>query len=395
EQEGALSHRKNVRIIELELIQLFETLSVWNEYSPDGEGIVGDVTLEISIHSPSDREHGFAYYNLDDGPDPLPSSAEHFIGDGSHMQGFRVGQVARLFGRSAMDIRIARALPRIWSIASLVVRRQTRRRLTPPGICRILRALPNLQTVAVEFWREWTIFEQERADRGHAFILDSALPDSLRSLTLFEDFNEDLNQLFESESRREEDDVDFTRIANPQVGRALAERSVDLEEVAVSFVVDAVDFFRYCRPNRTWDKLRSLSLTSLMLHPLEDRVNMNNMLRSASVAVKRMPKLTILEIWNGARGLACLFQYEVHDKSATMTFKSTPGIDLEGSVVEAWKKAALEHSGRVLKVDYQVLEKKHIWTHAHAIRHLGLKVQVLDPASEQRIIWERMPRHEV
>jgi hypothetical protein len=36
-------------------------------------------------------------------------------------------------------------------------------------MCCILAALPDLEAVDVELWREWTIFEQQMADRGEYF----------------------------------------------------------------------------------------------------------------------------------------------------------------------------------------------------------------------------------
>lgn len=115
---------------------------------------------------------------------------------------------------------------------------------------------------------------------------------------------------------------DAPRVADPQVSRALAERSVGLERVAAAFVAEAADFFAAVRCEWTWSKLRLLSLTSRLLVPDPGPgtgPSASDMLCRAARVIKQMPKLQILEIWNGGTRLARLFRFEVAGDKATVT----------------------------------------------------------------------------
>jgi hypothetical protein len=172
--ENAEEHGKNIDIVQEVIEQFFLVLRAC-AIPIDTGGMPEDVTLEISIHSPSDRGHYFKPFDFDAVPitvPELPSSDTAPVSDTSSFDTYHdlshagAGPVRRLFGRSALDVRWDEPLLPVNFITGLVVRRQTRRRLTPLGACRILQALPNLQTVSVEFWREWTQFEQDMADPG-------------------------------------------------------------------------------------------------------------------------------------------------------------------------------------------------------------------------------------
>ena len=228
------------------------------------------------------------------------------------------------------------------------------------------------------------------------------MPQSLKSLTLFEDFREELmNRMGEWSEHL--GDVDRFRRADPDVGKALAKRSLELERVAVSFVADAKDFFKECasRPEWTWTKLESLSLTSRLLGfaghsgTLPGRVTtplqkekydkMNTMLLEASAVVKRMPRLKLLEIWDSRRWRTNLFRYELDSGTATVTWKCAPQAELHGEVVEAWEAVARDMGSREFTVVSETLSRDPLWSHGHAIRHLGFRIPVLDPGSEAQI----------
>jgi len=83
-------------------------------------------------------------------------------------------------------------------------------------------------------------------------------------LTIFEDFNEDYNILYcfshidvESPIRSE-----LIKTPSPSVRAALARRSVNLERLFASYIIDARDFFE---PNWIWDNLTSLASRLLTL----------------------------------------------------------------------------------------------------------------------------------
>jgi len=154
-------------------------------------------------------------------------------------------------------------------------------------------------------------------DADHVSTLEAALPASLTSLMLFEEFSDQVSAVFGAQPQR-----DAPRVADPQVSRALAERSVGLERVAAAFVAEAADFFAAVRCEWTWSKLRLLSLTSRLLVPDPGPgtgPSASDMLCRAARVIKQMPKLQILEIWNGGTRLARLFRFEVAGDKATVT----------------------------------------------------------------------------
>jgi hypothetical protein len=192
EEEDAVWHGRNTALTEKAIVDFFyviydlETKAIYNGAA------LANVILEISIHSPSDEMHYFKSYDFNvtsdaktdqfaalfNGLNPVPTPPPHNPpqvvphADTPHreLEPGEIGPIRRLFGRSAMDVRFAVPLAPLNCITRFVVRRQTRRRLNAIGMCRILAALPDLQAVDVELWREWTALEQQMADQGKYLI---------------------------------------------------------------------------------------------------------------------------------------------------------------------------------------------------------------------------------
>lgn len=148
-------------------------------------------------------------------------------------------------------------------------------------------------------------------------ILNSQISPSLKSLRLFEDFNPALINIVKKELS---DDCPSLRPSPYMVGAALAKRSLSLEQVSASFMVEADDFFRECQPDWVWTKLKFISLTSRLLKDRDtQRAAMDTMLCTAAAVAKNMPKLKIMEIWSGEKWDACLFRYEAQEGIARLT----------------------------------------------------------------------------
>lgn len=215
-------------------------------------------------------------------------------------------------------------------------------------------------------------------------MFKSHLPTSLKKLTLFEDFSEDLNAAFR-EPRRNPYPQKFTRVPKPSVGTALAKASLCLEQLSAAFLVDAKDFFQAYQPGWIWKDLVSLALTSRLLNSTGDVGDINNMLHAAGVAARSMPKLQTMEIWNGEKGNACVFRYMIADGFPILTWRSVWDLRLESRVVGIWESVSLEHSGQPLCVDAPQVPKGTIRSHAFAIDQLLLKQQILRPISLYQI----------
>lgn len=226
---------------------------------------------------------------------------------------------------------------------------------------------------------------------GYRDIILTSLPETLKVLTILEDFNEDCNivHCFHYITREWPYRPELVKTPSPLVGAALACRSVGLERLSASYMVDAKDFFKACEPNWVWDNLTSLALTSRSLtlckpHPSA----INDILVDAGTAALRMPKLRTMEIWNGMKRHACAFRYQVTADSATLGWCGTWNLELDTDVVDVWKRVALRYTRHELSVLVsQNLDKKDIKSHATAICELKLS-KVIHPVSLEQIMRE-------
>ncbi|KAL4903561.1 hypothetical protein BDW74DRAFT_179558 [Aspergillus multicolor] len=71
-----------------------------------------------------------------------------------------------------------------------------------------------------------------------------------------------------------------------------------------------------------WSCLTSLALTSRLLVPDEERVELDGILLAAAEAAMKMSKLRTMELWNGRKGLTMFFRYQAteREQSVVITF---------------------------------------------------------------------------
>lgn len=190
----------------------------------------------------------------------------------------------------------------------------------------------------------------------------------------------------------ESDDNRFSKSLN----RTAAEGSLQLEHFSASYLIDAALFFASCRPSWTWPILTSLTLTSPWLAPDVERVHLVKMLTTAATLASRMPKLETMELWNGRKRLATLFQYR--SKPATITWRSTWHFSQFLLTIPAWEGVARDHGAGELAVEEELVRCGDIRSHGDAIHFLKLSHPVVRPISLQQIrtehkvhrIWEEM-----
>ncbi|OHW92806.1 hypothetical protein CSPAE12_08614 [Colletotrichum incanum] len=161
-------------------------------------------------------------------------------------------------------------LPSVPAVTSLLLRQQNRRRWKPASLAHMFARFPRLQEVHYEPWREWD-FIQSYTDR-----------------TTMQQFLEGV----------ELSGCDRIRNPAPAVGQMVALTSLKLEHLAASFIADASHFFEI-HPAWEWPNLTSLILTSKLLTPDENSIEIGAMLRAAAAAAMKMPQLETMEIWNG------------------------------------------------------------------------------------------------
>ncbi|KAF5620063.1 hypothetical protein F52700_11383 [Fusarium sp. NRRL 52700] len=355
---------------------LFSILSEWNQDS--------EIMLDISIYSPSDAQHWFPYLTfIPDSPsDRLDGSGRELTAvnqsyhDPPHgwVAGFRHSAphraaVLKVF-HSVMGEEFSEQsefqwwdqLPLVSSVTSILLRQQNRRRWWPIALADMLVRFPRLQEIHYEPWREWGI--------------DQRLTDKV-SMQRFLD-GEDLAR------------CDSFRIPDPAVGHMIALTSLPLEHLAASFIIEASHFFAI-DPSWKWPNLTSLVLTSRLLTPEEDSTKIDALLQAAAVAALRMPRLETMEIWNGQKGLAALFQYRINRNSrlARILWRGTWKYDIMPSVLQAWEDVGQLHASWKLDVVQEQMEEEAIQSHGDALYHLMLSGQAIRSVSLQQIRREQ------
>ncbi|KAK0714708.1 hypothetical protein B0H67DRAFT_536609 [Lasiosphaeris hirsuta] len=219
-------------------------------------------------------------------------------------------------------------------------------------------------------------------------LVQHGLPQTLKRISVFEDFSDDIAAAY----RRQTVFVSASRIVQPQLGAAFAARSRDLEQLSVSYMVNAQDFFQACQPAWTWARLESLALTSQHFQDPGRRDEVDALLFKAGVTALRMPKLRALVLWDGRKDNACAFVYRTGGDHASVTWLGTWNMDLSPRVVEAWRRVAFDgHSRHTLRTDNQEV-RGVINSHGDAIYRLKLPCQVVSPTSLWQIREENVDR---
>lgn len=224
-------------------------------------------------------------------------------------------------------------------------------------------------------------------------MITNSLPPTLRKLYVFEDFNEILNP--ERSTER----------PSRALGRAFSAATRSLEHFSAAFLIDAKHFFEDFLPNKPqdpnevpWKNLRYVVLTSYLLHPKRGRGTIAKLLLAAAGAAALMPKLKIMEIWNGGEGHACIFRYSIDRGRPKISWWGTWGWKrpIRNDVIHSW--AALpnhRHLSRrlIATVNRLPYKRNQVKSHAPVIRHIRLRRFVLDQMSRYQEIWEDYGLH--
>lgn len=208
-------------------------------------------------------------------------------------------------------------------------------------------------------------------------------------MTIFEDSNETYISTF-STGLHEALDAEPVRQATPYVARNLAKASLRLQHLSAAFITDVDLFWNEClsRTDWMWGQLQTLSLTSRILMPRNKSEDINRVLLSSAHAIRQMPQLLKLELWNGGKGYAAMFRFQSVranvSRRASITWRGTWDLILESSVITAWEDARTSHAGH-LDVQNEILEPREIRSHGEAVLALELEIDVACPISIQQI----------
>ena len=133
---------------------------------------------------------------------------------------------------------------------------------------------------------------------------------------------------------------------------------------------------------------------SRLLYPETGRGKIDRLLMAAGQAAAFMPRLEVMEIWNGGEGHACVFRYSSDPRAPQITWASTWGINvqLDHNVVRCWadvpRHGQHPHGHLVAEVTRLPRKRKQVKTHATAIGYLKLRPRVLNLISEYQLFWE-------
>ncbi|EGY19043.1 uncharacterized protein VDAG_09377 [Verticillium dahliae VdLs.17] len=244
----------------------------------------------------------------------------------------------------------------------------------------------NLYWRAFVVYGTWLgIFMPRSMDFETPLLFQQGLPATVKTLTVFEDFNEEFAVILaRNNGVAWHSCVARYRIADPGLGAIFASQSRKLERLSVSFLVDAKDFFDSCvKQHGTWRHLETLALTVRLFQQETPHQEINDLLLKASEIAVRMPKLRTMVLWNGARGNACAFVFQAKAGCAFITWRSTWDHEINHRVEEAWEQlASRDHSRYVLTKKEKI--QGQVASHGDAIHLLDLPCQVVEPAS----LWQ-------
>ncbi|KIM93718.1 hypothetical protein OIDMADRAFT_61355 [Oidiodendron maius Zn] len=387
---------------------LFSVLSTWD--------LNGDLILDISIYSPSDSKHWFKYLTfMPDTPlDILEGGgleqtiSNKVYNDPQHgwVAGFRHSAPPRWailkvfhsimeegpFDSEQLELQWWDRLPSVPAVTSLLLRQQNRRRWKPGSLAHMFARFPRLQEVHYEPWREWDSM-QSYTDRDFQYLFESIprFNNNLKRLFVFENFNQQYPAIMQRFQFGEDlTRCDSTRNPAPAVSQMVALASLKLEHLAASFIVDASHFFKI-EPSWEWPNLKSLVLTSKLLTPDENSIEIGAMLQAAAAAAIKMPQLETMEIWNGRKGFAALFKYQAFRdiQQAMIIWRGTWKLTMEPSIIQAWEAVVHRYDGWRLNLVQERLDEAAINSHGDAIHCLMLSSQVIRPISLQQIQIEQ------
>lgn len=403
-----------------------DVLSGWEKLDPKhGQ----ELTLELSAHSPSDSFHGLNHYAEDQDDYPYRASISgqrdyiecyykdaarleinryerigHSYSSVNHINDLEFGVIALDDAQNITERAISHLefdhfsphqprLPEVKMVSSFLMRRQFYRSLGNLTLRRLVEeSFTALRELRFERWQLVNPEEQENADwilglmllspLKTGGILGSSVPSPLETLSLFEDFSEEMNG---------EDAVNEPRPSRTKILQWVANSAVNIKHLSVSFMSDAKDCLEL--PAHTFPNLESLALTSQ--HWLEPtQKNTEKLFYLAASAALKMPKLQIMEIWTCGGGHAAVLRYEATGTAETSACRLTwrcswvpeEPVAWDG-VIEAWSHVADTNASRMLRFKEDKLphgEERYL-KYGAIMHQLKLRNLILDRTSVMQV----------
>ncbi|KAK0725263.1 hypothetical protein B0H67DRAFT_126000 [Lasiosphaeris hirsuta] len=239
-------------------------------------------------------------------------------------------------------------LPKVHVVTEFFLQHPDSSRVDIDGTKKLLQSLPSLKEVVYEPPRFMNL---ETRNDGIGLLSESFLPRTLRGLEMHAEHNTFLADTLAPPKR-----------ACTALGRA-SRHLQKLRHLHLTFIIDATTFFQpliphlELEPSGSWDRLETLSLTAHKLTLWEwDGMNLDrlahahDLLESAAVATRLMPKLRTMCLWAGKESITCFCYTREDDMLArrccvTIVMRTRHRkFEWELRVVEAWKQTAIQQA---------------------------------------------------
>ncbi|KAM0283488.1 hypothetical protein ACHAQH_002439 [Verticillium albo-atrum] len=382
------------------IINLFEVLAEWKIEESNG------LEVELCARSPSDTQAMSGAAGISE-----EGESRYFDShlDFSFVDTGWVGQ---------------HGLPSVDVITKLSILRRCWRNIDATAVLTLVSSLPRLTEVRYEPFQQFDDGAQEVIDMDRARFLPF-WPSTIRRLSLFEHFDhpedepssglvdENGNPVTDDDGFEDEDEIgvegghgndaasqhDSIDEAEPRTCAALAitiaRRSLQLEELAVSFMADARHFFqpffdiRPARQSETlpqWPRLRWLTLTSSAIHYDEDPDQLNALFLAAARAARRMPQLRALELYSVCKHSGGVFRYAVRGDTASLAWEGTWDFVLGEGVKRAWREVARANASAELEIapEYTIPRYEGMFKFVHT--NLWTREMVLHGVSSLEVL---------
>jgi hypothetical protein len=219
-------------------------------------------------------------------------------------------------------------------------------------------------------------------------LLGLDIVNRVKKLMVFEDFNRTYTYSHGADylvTYGEHTGIRPIRPPSARVTGRLAAASLDLQHLSAAFMADARQFWDAVQPDWVWPSLLTLFLTSQDLIPREDRKDVSEMLRRGAEAVKKMPRLQTMEVWNSTQGNAAVFRYRSSKPGVAprIEWRSNWRFTLQHGVVAAWQSVSTDL--RDLEVQYEFINSALVRNHGEAVVALEFQLEVACPVSIEEI----------
>ncbi|KAI1631629.1 hypothetical protein F4809DRAFT_657625 [Biscogniauxia mediterranea] len=251
--------------------------------------------------------------------------------------------------------RNAPLLPQARVVTNFLINRWYIPNLAAESLAELCRSFPRAQGFHLERWLFDNGTSNHKWDEGYPMLM-SSLPASLKRLTIMEELHPWYPHAIEN--RPDSITYDFLQV------------SQRLEQLCLSFAIDATQFFRPFWPTQLaaagrpprfrWENLRSLALTATVLTEISSP-EVNELLIAAANAAMRMPALRLMELWGCERDTG-IFRYAREDRTSEISWLGTWLLKLDRRVVRRWQDVAASHNEgvRALLTTTGVFDPEHM-----------------------------------